>query len=217
MNIPDIDFTHIRSLGPGGQRDGFEQFICQQVSHESPAAGARFVSLHGAGGDGGVECYWTLPDDTEHGHQAKYWTNHSDVDKTQLDNSVKAALKHHPKLTKYTIAIPADPTAAPAVAGKSLLEKINDPGGRREGWNDMAATRGMPVEFEIEWATNIVTRLERLDTTGIQRRYWFDADVLDAKWWHDRLEDAVNAARPQVHGGTERRGARGPVHRSAVL
>ncbi|MDQ6782852.1 MAG: hypothetical protein M3063_05300, partial [Actinomycetota bacterium] len=61
MNIPDIDFARIRSLGPGGQRDGYEQFICRQVAQEPPAADATFVSLHGAGGDGGVECYWTLP------------------------------------------------------------------------------------------------------------------------------------------------------------
>ena len=74
MDIPDIDFTRIRSLGPGGQREGYEQFICEQVAREQPAADAKFVSLHGAGGDGGVECYWTLTDGTEHGWQAKYWT-----------------------------------------------------------------------------------------------------------------------------------------------
>lgn len=74
MNIPDIDFTRIRSLGPGGQRDGFEQFNCQQVAQEPPADDAKFVSLRGAGGDGGVECYWTFPDDNEHGWQTKFWT-----------------------------------------------------------------------------------------------------------------------------------------------
>ena len=52
MGIPDIDFTRIRSLGPGGQRDGYEQLICRQVAQEPPMAGATFVSLHGAGGDG---------------------------------------------------------------------------------------------------------------------------------------------------------------------
>jgi hypothetical protein len=57
VNIPDIDFMRIRSLGPGGQRDGFEQFIRQQVSQEPPADDAKFVSLHGACGDGGFECY----------------------------------------------------------------------------------------------------------------------------------------------------------------
>ncbi|MFG1945752.1 hypothetical protein [Nonomuraea sp. NPDC048826] len=197
MNIPDIDFTRIRSLGPGGQRDGYEQFICQQVAQEPPTADAQFVSLHGAGGDGGVECYWTLPGGTEHGWQAKYWTSHTDVDKAQLDRSVEAALDQHPNLTKYAIAIPADPTGPTGGRGKSLLEKITDPGGWLENWKSAATARGMTVEFEFEWATNIVTRLERLDTTGIQRRYWFDADVLAAQWWEDRLQEAVDAARPR--------------------
>ncbi|GII65332.1 hypothetical protein Skr01_54170 [Sphaerisporangium krabiense] len=34
MNIPRIEFTRIRSLGSGGQRDGYEQFICRQVAQE---------------------------------------------------------------------------------------------------------------------------------------------------------------------------------------
>lgn len=197
MNIPDIEFTRIRSLGPGGQRDGYEQFICQQVAQEPPTSQAKFVSLHGAGGDGGVECYWTLPDGTEHGWQAKYWTIHADVDKAQLDQSVAAALEQHPNLTKYTIAIPADPTGRTGGRGKSLLEKVYGPGGWLESWRTRAKMRGMTVEFEFEWATNIVTRLERLDTTGIQRRYWFDADVLTAQWWKDRLQEAIDAARPR--------------------
>ncbi|MCX0270033.1 hypothetical protein NLM24_04775 [Nocardia zapadnayensis] len=197
VNIPDIEFTRIRSLGPGGQRDGYEQFICRQVAQEPPMVGAKFVSLHGDGGDGGVECYWTLPDGTEHGWQAKYWTTHADVDKAQLDKSVEAAVDQHPNLTKYTIAIPADPTGATGGRGKSLLEKINNKGGWLEGWKYMATERGMTVEFEFEWATNIITRLERLDTTGIQRRYWFDTDVLGARWWEDRLQEAMYAARPR--------------------
>jgi len=121
VNIPDIDFTRIRSLGPGGQRDGYEQFICQQVAQEPPTTDAKFVSLHGAGG-GGVECYWTLPDGTEHGWQAKYWTSHADVNKAQLGKSVKAALDQHPNLAKYTIAIPADPTGRTGTKGTSAGE-----------------------------------------------------------------------------------------------
>lgn len=197
MNIPDIDFACVRSLGAGGQRDGYEQLICELVAQEPPHANAKFVSLHGAGGDGGVECYWTLPGGAEHGWQAKYWTSHADVDKSQLDASVKAALTNHPALTKYIIAIPADPTGPTGGKGKSLLEKINDPGGWLEGWQTMAAARGMTVAFEFEWATNIATRLTRLDASGAQRRYWFDADVLSRQWWIDRLQDATEAARPR--------------------
>jgi hypothetical protein len=197
VKIPEIDFTQIRSLGAGGPRDGYEQFICEQVAQESPASDSKFVSLHGAGGDGGVECYWTLPDGAEHGWQAKYWTAHTAVDKPQLDKSVRAALTQHPNLVKYTIAIPADPTGPTGGRGKSLLEKVNDPDGWLEGWQSMAAERGMDVGFELEWATNTVTRLTRLDTSGAQRRYWFDADVLTHQWWNDRLQDAMEAARPR--------------------
>ncbi|MDF1487489.1 NACHT domain-containing protein [Tessaracoccus caeni] len=197
MNIPDIDFACVRLLGAGGQRDGYEQLICELVAQEPPHADAKFVSLHGVGGDGGVECYWTLPGGAEHGWQAKYWTSHADVDKSQLDASVKAALTNHPDLTKYIIAIPADPTGPRGGKGKSLLEKINDPGGWLEGWQTMAAARGMTVAFEFEWATNIATRLTRLDASGAQRRYWFDADVLSQQWWIDRLQDATEAARPR--------------------
>lgn len=197
MNIPDLDFTRIRSVGPSGQRGGFEQFICQQVAQESPGAGATFVSLHGDGGDGGVECYWTLAGGDEHGHQAKYWTHHGDVDKAQLDKSVKAALEQHPNLKKYTIAIPTDPTGRTGRRGKSLLEKIHDPDGWLEGWQKMATDRSMNVEFEIEWETNIVTRLNRLDTFGTQRRYWFDVDVLSDQWWEDRYKEAEATARPR--------------------
>ncbi|MGK0721422.1 hypothetical protein [Leucobacter sp. W1478] len=197
MNIPDFDFARVRSLGAGGQRDGYEQLICELASQEPPHADAKFVSLHGAGGDGGVECYWTLPGGAEHGWQAKYWTSHVDVDKSQLDASVKAALTNHPGLTKYIIAIPADPTGPTGGRGKSLLEKINDPGGWLEGWQTMAADRSMNVAFEFEWATNIATRLTRLDASGAQRRYWFDADVLSPQWWIDRLQDATDAARPR--------------------
>ncbi|WP_181722936.1 ATP-binding protein [Nocardia gipuzkoensis] len=197
MNIPDIDFTRIRSLGPGGQRDGYEEFICRQVAQEPPTAAAKFVSLHGDGGDGGVECYWTMPNGGEHGWQAKYWTNHTDVDKAQLDTSVDAALKQHPNLTKYTIAIPVKPTGPTGGRGKSLLEKINGQRGWLAGWISMATARGMTVEFEFEWETNIITRLERLDITGVQRRYWFDADILAAPWWEARRQETIDAARPR--------------------
>lgn len=197
VNIPDLDFTRIRSGGPSGQRGGFEQFICQQVAQESPEPGAKFVSLHGDGGDGGVECFWTLPNGDEHGHQAKYWTQHGDVDKAQLDTSVKAAVEQHPDLKRYTIAVPADPTGRTGRRGKSLLEKINDPDGWLEAWQKMATDLGMTVEFDIDWETNIVDRLNRVDISGVQRRYWFDVDVLSNQWWEDRKQEAVAAARPR--------------------
>ncbi|WP_406356203.1 hypothetical protein OHB56_27355 [Streptomyces sp. NBC_01635] len=39
MHLPDIDLTRIRALGAGGQRDGFEQFICEAISAPTVLAG----------------------------------------------------------------------------------------------------------------------------------------------------------------------------------
>ena len=124
--------------------------------------------------------------------------HHRDLDKAQLDNSVRAALRQHPNLSKYTIAIPADPTGRTGGRGKSLLEKIHDPGGWLEGWQRMAIDCGMDVEIEIEWATNIIDRLNRLDTTGVQRRYWFDVDVLADQWWNDRIRKPRRRPDPGI-------------------
>ncbi|MGW0564663.1 hypothetical protein ACWDZ4_29670 [Streptomyces sp. NPDC003016] len=212
MKCPEIDFSRIRPLGAEGQRSGFEEFVCELAAEDCPAEGARFVSLHGAGGDGGVECFWTLPDGSEHGWQAKYWVTGDAVAKQQLDKSVSAALDVHPQLTKYVIAIPVDPTG-PTVKRetqplrsstkprgrerKSLHEKVYDTGGWLDSWKQMAIDRDLTVTFEVEWATNLIARFKNIDTTGVRTRFWFDAEILAAQWWQDRLDEAVQAARPR--------------------
>ncbi|MGW4757573.1 hypothetical protein [Streptomyces chartreusis] len=137
-----------------------------------------FVSLAGAGGDGGVECFWTLANATEVGWQAKYWIRREDVDKAQLDDSVRTALEQHPQLVEYIIAIPVDPTRPRRGRGKSLHEKVYDPGGWLSGWQSAASQRGMQVSFRVEWATNLITRFRNIDVSDARTRYWFDAEIL---------------------------------------
>lgn len=200
VDLPDIDFTRIRSGGPAGQREGFEQFVAELAAEDPPADGATFVRIDGAGGDGGVECFWTLPDGSEEGWQAKYWTGRDQVDKGQLDNSVKVALEIHPRLTHYKVSIPVDPSGPTAREGKSLLEKINgddDEDGWLDGWHQMAADRDMEVTFEVVWRTDLITRLQRLPGSDVRTRYWFDVTVLADRWWQERLDEAIASSRPR--------------------
>lgn len=197
VEIPEIDFGRIRSAGSGGAREAFEQLVCELAAEDCPVPGARFIRIHGAGGDGGVECFWTLPDGSEHGWQAKFWVGGGDVDKAQLDGSVETALRIHPQLAKYTFAIPVDPTGPTGGRGQSLYEKVYGDGGWLAGWRTMATAKGMAVEFVVEWRTDLLTRLQRVDLTGARTRYWFDVDLVRDAWWHDRLDDAVRAARPR--------------------
>lgn len=197
MDLPALDFGRLRSTGRGGQREAFEQFVCELALADCPDPDATFVRVEGAGGDGGVECFWALPDGTEHGWQAKFWLDRAEVDKRQLDESVQAALLVHPQLVKYTIAVPVDPTGPKVGRGKSLYEKVHGPGGWLEGWARSASAKGMTVEFRVEWRTHLITRLSDVDETGVRTRYWFDADLIPDPWWHVRLDEAVKAARPR--------------------
>lgn len=175
--------------------------MCELAGLDCPEPGALFVRLNGAGGDGGVECYWTLPDGSEHGWQAKYWTDADSVDKRQLDESVATALRVHPRLTRYTIAIPLDPsgpTGRTARGGgrppQPFLEKV---GSWRAAWEAQAKAQGMQVEFRFAWATDLASRLQAADATGIRTLYWFNAEALPERWWGERLEEATAAARPR--------------------
>ena len=66
----DPDFTRIRPLH-GDRRHGFEEFCVQLARRHDAPAGSRFVRIEGAGGDGGVECYWELVGGTKWGYQSK--------------------------------------------------------------------------------------------------------------------------------------------------
>jgi hypothetical protein len=98
----NVDFTQIRSL-EGRQDVAFEEFCCQMARRvkEIPF-GSKYLRFRGAGGDGGVECLWVLPNGEKWGWQAKYFFNLT-RGKRQLDKSVKTALEIHPELTRYTI------------------------------------------------------------------------------------------------------------------
>ncbi|GLY99851.1 ATP-binding protein [Actinoplanes sp. NBRC 103695] len=194
LRLPDLDFSQIRSLGPQGQRAGFEQFVCELAIADEPDLGARFVSLHGEGGDGGVECFWTRPDGLEVCWQAKYWTDQASVDKAQLDKSVDMALLVHPQMTRYVIAIPVDPTGPTTRAGQSLLEKLQD---WKQSWERKAKVLSHPVEFVLEWRTQLIARLQKVDVSGVRTRYWFDVELLPDHWWRRRLDEALQGARPR--------------------
>ena len=54
-----IDFKKIKSFEKG-QRDSFEEIVCQLASHDNPKQGSSFYRVEGSGGDGGLEAYWLL-------------------------------------------------------------------------------------------------------------------------------------------------------------
>lgn len=188
--MPEYDFKSIRSH-EGSQDFAFEEFCCQLARQELPAPGSQFVRVHGAGGDGGVECYWRLPNGDEWGWQAKYLFG---LNKKQITDSLETALRIHPKLTHYVICQPIDLTDKTSRKGQSNRERIDEWIGE---WSDLAQSQGRSITFKYLGKSELLDRLVRLDSTGGCRAYWFDSSFLSQRWFDSRLKEALAAAGPR--------------------
>lgn len=197
----EIDFREIRPYD-GEKRKGFEELVCQLARRDQPQNASEFRRVEGSGGDGGVEAYWLLKDETEHGYQAKYFLATKEIDWSQIDKSVQTALKQHPKLTRYVIAIACDLTdrSGQAGRGKTGWEHWKT---HKLKWERLAETRRMIVDF-IPWTkSDLADRLIKSPEHRGLCLYWFNKELFDEGWFHDRFEraraDLAERFQPKDH------------------
>ena len=105
--MTEINFEHIVPRC-GGKREGFEELCCQLASRTIPED-STYIRLHGAGGDGGIECFVDLQDGSRVGWQAKYVFDIGSLI-TQASASLTTALNIHPTLSRYVVCFPFDLT-----------------------------------------------------------------------------------------------------------
>lgn len=176
-----IDFAKIRIVGRG-QDEGFEEMVCQLARLEPLAEDARWFRGQGAGGDGGVEAYWTLADDSKVAYQAKYHPD-GEIDWGKVNQSVQTALKVHPTIRRYVIAFPCNLTPKTArtrqKAGVTYWEELEAkfPGVTFERWDE----------------TELLARLIRPEPDYLGIKAWFfELPHWTAEWFRQRFE--VSAA-----------------------
>ena len=186
-----LDWKSIRPLN-GGRDKGFEE-LCAQLAQAEGPSGSTFVRKGTP--DAGVECYAILSDGSEWAWQSKYFYELGDSQWSQIDGSVKTALKKHPKLVRYFVCVPVD-RADPRIEGRrSAKERWDDHVAK---WNGWASDRGMTVEF-IYWGSHeLLERLARPEHVG-RIRFWFDVRGFDAAWLTARLDEAVLSAGPRYN------------------
>lgn len=108
-NLPDIDFSNIRLLD-NSKNKGFEELTVQifRSSFSSPSS-TIFYRVDDAGGDGGVEDIAFNKNSKKTGLQAKYFKTLGQTQWTQINKSVRTAIKTHaPELIEYRIATPVN-------------------------------------------------------------------------------------------------------------
>lgn len=189
--MTDIDFHQIAPRG-GDKRKAFEELCCQLACRKI-SENATFTRLHGAGGDGGIECFSELPDGSRIGWQAKYVF---DIDSLlrQATKSLRAALQTYPTLTRYILCFPFDLTGPTSRPGKSGYEKFLT---WKERETEQANAQGISLEIE-GWPENkLRSILIELDTSGGISRFFFDKTLLSHEWFADHISRAKTIAGPR--------------------
>ncbi|MBB5712439.1 hypothetical protein [Sphingomonas xinjiangensis] len=195
-----LDFTRIIA-GVAGQRETFEELVCQIARRVPPNGSAEFRRIHGAGGDGGVEAVWLLKNGEEVGYQAKYYVTSAGIDWAAIDNSVETALSTHPAMTTMHIAIACSltgPTKRRTKAGAPTANGWSDWDAHRTQWTSNAVALGRVVEFVPWTAPDLEELLTRPETIGLSD-YWFGAIELTPKRLAAECQRTVDALEERYH------------------
>jgi hypothetical protein len=174
-------FRCIRSYA-GSQQGGFEELVCQLAHLEPPLGANHFIRKEGSGGDAGVECFWIMEDGSEHAWQAKYFLDSITTSRwAQIDESVNAAIRKHPKLTKYYVCVPVNrtDTRSSGPGGRKKISVLDEWNKHLEKWTKLARSRKMKVEFVYWGAHEILSPLQSSDPKYAGRAlYWLNSLVL---------------------------------------
>lgn len=181
-----IDFYKIRSTSKG-QRDSFEELVCQLFYREFCNEYSSYERYRGDGGDGGVEAIFRKDNAYEIAIQAKYW-EYKEFDSkkiTQLTNSLATAIQNHPSLKKYYVAIPFNLTGVTS-KGKGQFDLFNEWKSKQE--------KNTNVEIVL-WAESFLKNLlMKHDASGGISLYWFDESMISKTFWNQHIRESIAQA-----------------------
>jgi len=141
-----------------------------------------------------------LPSGEEWGWQAKFFIDGFNKSRwAQCDDSVKKALRGHPKLTKLVFCIPfkfPDSRIPGQVSAMTHWEQ------HRDKWEQLAKKHGMSIEIVLWDEHELLLRLSTPQHRG-RCWFWFDTPTMDAAWFQRNVTGALSLAQerysPDLH------------------
>jgi len=193
--MTDFKFQDIQTKHLSSKNLAFEEFCCQLFEFFGIESGwdneAKF-KRKGSGADGGVEAYWLFNNGDEYGIQAKF-PDKQELNGSvwsQIDKSVKVALKTHPNLKRYYICTPFNKPDPRQKNKKSQMGKWEN---YEEKWKKIK-------DIYFIWWGDFQLRGQLIKdnpfNSGI-KNYWFNKDSLTKEWFKNHLEQTKNNAGPR--------------------
>ena len=193
-----IDFTDIRGDTIEGKRSSFEHLVCHLA--ELDGGGGEYRRIEGAGGDGGVEALRILPSGRKIGYQAKYYPSRDDIDWSKLDNSVETAVRLHPELEHYIIALPCDFTGKRATRGGSTDGIWGKWDKRVKRWEALAVSHGVKVKFE-PWTAFLIQAALLQPSAQHLIQFFFNHLVFTREWIQRHLDRTIHDLQARYSPG----------------
>ncbi|PEE97786.1 hypothetical protein CON21_26255 [Bacillus thuringiensis] len=128
--------------------------------------------VNGSGGDGGVEAFATLKDNSIVGVQAKWFRSSiTDGQMTQIKNSIKTAIEVRPNLIRYIVCVPRDLNSIKK--GREGKVVTNTESTRWDSLKKVIQKEYPLLELILWDETKILSQLQQHESSGIYR-YWFE-------------------------------------------
>lgn len=174
--------------------DAFEELCCQLFEYWGKGQQQfddnwTYRNIRGAGGDGGIEAYWTNESSTEcYAVQAKWFRSTLTSSQwNQIRDSVDQAIKIRPHLNQYTICIPHNLTSSKTIAH-----------GRTSQGED-AAWRTFKSKIENEnpglevvlWDESKINNLLVQHANEGLRRFWFEKTEVNPEVFQMALDKTL--------------------------
>ena len=138
-----------------------------------------FSVVNGSGGDGGVEAYAVLKNNSIVGVQSKWFLNSiTEGQFNQIIESVKTALQVRPTIKKYIISIPRDLSSEKVGKRKKIVKDTE-----ANRWESLKAdllTTFPGLDIELWTDTRLLTELQYSEASGVYR-YWFEKSEISAQ------------------------------------
>ena len=182
-----MNWNNIISLD-GSQNNAFEELVCQLADLNFSESG-KFIKVGNP--DGGVECYIIKKNGDEIGFQAKYFlSTPQKAQFDQLDISIKTALKKHPNLKLYYVAIPID-RADPREDNKKSFKDRWEAWVKK--WQD-TAKNVYSKEIEIVyWGSHELIKMLKDEKSAGLVKYFFKEIDLSNEWFNDQNDNAIKS------------------------
>ena len=147
--------------------------------------------VNGAGGDGGVEAYATLTDDSVVGVQSKWFPDKLDDSQIrQIGDSISTAITVRPHLSRYIVCIPRDLGSQRIVKGGKISQNTEE--NRWLKLKESLKKSAPSVVIELWDETRIQEMITWPELVGIYK-FWFDKSEIFEDYFELSFKKAISS------------------------